>query len=250
MLVDGCVALVTGSNRGIGAAYVSSLLTAGASKVYATSRISPEGAPEDPRIVPLQLDVTDHAQVCRAAERASDVTVLINNAGVNYNRGLVTHDDALHARHEIEVNYLGKLDMCRHFAPVLAANGGGAMVNMLSILGRVMMPQLGSLSASKAAALSMTIGVRAELAAQGTLVMAVLPGPVDTRMTAGIDMPKLQPAEVVSAVLEALELGQEDVVIGEMAENWALDHSQDPKRLEKVMAAFLPAASAAVTPLP
>ena len=130
--------------------------------------------------------------------------------------------------------------MCKAFAPVLEANGGGAIVNMLSILSRVNLPAMGSLCASKAAGLSLTQGVRAQLAGQGTLVVGVMPGAVDTRMTAGLDMPKLQPAEVSKEALKAVEDGTEDVYPGDMAQGVAAGLAAEPKGVEKEFAGYLP----------
>jgi peptide/nickel transport system ATP-binding protein len=242
MKVSGCVALVTGSNRGIGKAYVEELLARGAAKVYAAARIKgdAEAAFSDQRVVPVGLDTTDDAQVDEAAARLSDVTLLINNAGVNYNTPLLGIHSLENARHEMEVNYFGKLAMCRAFAPVLEANGGGAIVNMLSILSRANVPLMGSLCASKAAALSMTHGVRAELAKQGTLVVAVMPGAVRTRMTENFPGDKMEPEDVVKAALDAVESGIEDIHPGDMAQGIMQGLAADPKAVEKELAGYLP----------
>ena len=130
--------------------------------------------------------------------------------------------------------------MCRAFAPVLKANGGGTIVNMLSILARVNLPLMGSLCASKAATLSMTQGVRAELAAQGTKVIAVMPGAVDTRMTAMLPPPKMKPSEVAAAALKAIDEGTEEIYPGDMAQGVAAGLASDPKAVEKQFAGYLP----------
>jgi NAD(P)-dependent dehydrogenase (short-subunit alcohol dehydrogenase family) len=186
MDIKGSVALVTGSNRGIGRCFVEALLARGAAKVYASAR-RPERLADlverhKGRVVRLKLDITVPADIAAAASQCGDVNLLVNNAGVNLQAGLVMAKDLAAARAEMETNYFGPLAMCRAFAPILASNGGGAIINMLSILARVNLPMYGSLSASKAAALSLTQGVRAELAKQGTLVVAVMPGAVDTEM--------------------------------------------------------------------
>ncbi len=130
--------------------------------------------------------------------------------------------------------------MCRAFAPALSANSGGAIVNLLSILARGNLPMMGSLAASKAAELSMTQGLRAELAAQGTHVMAVLPGAVDTDMTRDFDGPKIEPAEVAEAILHGLSIGAEEVMPGDMGAGMAMGLAMDPKAVERQLAEFLP----------
>lgn len=244
MKIAGSTVLVTGTNRGIGQAYVAALLERGAKKIYATARkperlaaLAKSGAG---RIEVFALDVTDAKSIAAAAARARDITILINNAGVNHNLGLLSAPDLSAAREEIETNYLGTLAMCRAFAPVLKTNGGGTIVNMLSILSRVNLPLMGSLCASKAAALSLTQGVRAELAKQGTVVIGVMPGAVDTDMTRDLPPPKMAPVDVVRAALDAVEAGTEDVYPGDMAGGVAKGLAADPKAVEKQFAAYLP----------
>ena len=247
--LKGAVALVSGTNRGIGPATVKALLAAGAAKVYCGARdtksIAKLVATSPKKLVAIELDVTKPEQVAKAARTCSDVTLLVNNAGVNFNTPLIGHDGVENARREMEVNYFGTLAMCRAFAPVLkkARSGdakGGAIVNMLSILAHVNLPLMGSLCASKAALLSLTQALRAELASQGTHVMAVLPGAVDTDMTAGLTIPKMKPAEVAHAIVHGLEYGLEEVYPGGMAMGVAAGLSQDPKAVEKQFAGFLP----------
>jgi NAD(P)-dependent dehydrogenase (short-subunit alcohol dehydrogenase family) len=240
MQVKGCTALVTGANRGIGAAYVEALLARGVARLYASTRAGQEVGVSDPRIVPLTIDVTDQAMVDAAAARCRDVTLLINNAGVNFNTGLLAAPSIDNARIEVETNYLGTLRMCRAFAPILGANGGGCIVNMLSIVALVELPLMGSLCASKAAAYSMTLGVRAELAGQGTQVLGVLPGAVETRMTEGVPVPKIKPAEVAALALDAVDAGAEEIFPSDMAQGWLARYRSDPKGLEKELAAYLP----------
>jgi peptide/nickel transport system ATP-binding protein len=244
MKIAGSIALVTGANRGIGKAYVAALLAHGARKVYATAR-KLEGVAELAKAHPgkvevLALDITDPAAVAAAAQRCRDVTLLINNAGINHARGLLAAPDLAAARAEMETNYFGTLTMCRAFAPVLKANGGGAIINMLSILSRVNLPLMGSLCASKAAGLSLTQGVRAELAGQGTQVIAVMPGAVDTDMSRDFPPPKMPPEEVAAAALAALEQGVEEIHPGDMATGVAQGLAADPKGVEKQFAGYLP----------
>ena len=240
MVISKAAILITGANRGIGRRIVDCLLAAGAPRIYAGARDPAKlGAlVENERIVPIALDVTRPEQVAAAAERCADVTLLINNAGVNRNRSLIAEPEALaNARAEIEVNYLGTLSMCRAFAPVLKANGGGMIVNILSAIGRVSLPALGSYCASKAAEYSMTQGVRAELAAQGTHVMGVLPGAVDTDMTPGGDA---RPEDVAAAIVEAIANNVEDLYPDAMAQGLSEGLARDAKAVEKEMAAYLP----------
>jgi NAD(P)-dependent dehydrogenase (short-subunit alcohol dehydrogenase family) len=237
--LDGAVALVSGANRGIGAAFVSGLLAAGAKRVYAAAR-DPQTlaalAHSDARVIPIALDITDDTSVQAAAARLVDVDLVVNNAGVLLGARLIADTDLAAARQEMEVNYFGLLRMCRAFAPILAANGGGTLINLLSILARVASPAGGGYSASKAAALSLTQAVRAELQAQGTRVIGVLPGYVDTAMIAGIAAPKIQPSEVVRATLDALLTDQDEVYPGEQASQIAAWLLQDPKAVERLFA--------------
>lgn len=213
MRVAGATALVTGANRGIGKVFVGALLAAGAARVHAAARDPAAiAATADPRLSPLRLDVTDPAQVAAAAAALPDVTLLVNNAGVSAMAPLLAAPDMAAARAEMEVNYFGTLAMCRAFAPVLARHGGGAVVNMLSVASWLAAAGLGSYAASKAAAWSLTRCLRIELRAQGTLVVAVHAGFVDTDMAAGLDVPKMRPEEVVAQALAAVEAGREEVL--------------------------------------
>ena len=237
--LKGTVALVTGANRGIGAAFVSGLLEAGAQRVYAAAR-NPQTlaalAQSDARIVPITLDITDDRSVQAAATRLGDVDLVVNNAGALLGARLIAAPDLAAARQEMEVNYFGLLRMCRAFAPILAAYGGGTLIIVLSILSRMANPAGGGYSASKAAALSLTQAVRAELQAQGTRVIGVLPGFVDTDMAAGVNAPKIQPSDVVRATFDALLTDHEDVYPGEQASQIAAWLLQDPKAVERLFA--------------
>ncbi|MBT5659143.1 MAG: SDR family oxidoreductase [Rhodospirillaceae bacterium] len=246
MKIEGSVALVTGANRhnGIGRAIVEALLRAGVKKIYATGRdIKPlaELASEHPDVVfPLSLDITDTKQINAAAAQAGDVNLLINNAGIALFAGLVAEKDLTAARTEMEVNYFGTLAMIRAFAPVLKTNGGGAIVNIASIASIVNFPVLGSYSASKAAEHSMTQGVRAELAGQGTRVIGIFPGPVETDMAKNFDMEKVTPSQISVAVLAAIAEGNEDVFPDDMAAEVYANFMNDPKAVEKELSEMLP----------
>ena len=244
MELKGSVALVTGANRGIGKAFVTGLLEAGAARVYAAARDASslnDMVAKDPRVVPLALDVTDPDQVRAAADAAGDATLLINNAGVAGFAGLIAADTLETARSEMEVNYFGALAVIRAFAPVLKANGGGAIVNIGSIASHVNFPLLGSYSASKAATHSLTQGVRAELSDQGTQVIGVYPGPVETDMAKNIDAPKVPPAQIVEAALRAVEAGTEDVYPDPMAAEIHGHLLKDPKAVERQIGEMRPA---------
>jgi NAD(P)-dependent dehydrogenase (short-subunit alcohol dehydrogenase family) len=244
MDLKGVTALVTGANRGIGREIVLALRAAGAARIYAATR-TPDAAAalvaQDPiRIVPEIVDVRKDDQVAALAARRQDVNVLVNNAGVNLYSAFLAAPALDAAREELETNYFGTLRMCRAFAPALTRSGGGAIVNMLSILARVNMPLIGSLCASKAAALSLTQGVRAELARHGVRVIGVLPGVVDTDMSRGYQGAMTPPGAVAEAIVEALKGDAEEIYPGEMAAGVFAGLASDPKAVERQFAAFLP----------
>jgi NAD(P)-dependent dehydrogenase (short-subunit alcohol dehydrogenase family) len=216
MNIKGSRALVTGANRGLGQALVAALRVAGSATVYAAAR-NPASIAAADGIVPVALDITDAAQVAAAAVRCADVSILINNAGIarfTPALGAPSLDDA---RAEMETNYFGTLAMCRAFAPVLKASGGGALVNILSVVSFMNVPMQGSYSASKAAAWSLTRAARFELRAQGTLVAGVYAGYIDTDMTANVTGPKSSAADVAARVMQGIEAGEEDILADERA---------------------------------
>lgn len=214
MNIEGSVALVTGANRGIGNEFVRQLQERGASKIYATAR-TPSKV-HIPGVEVLELDITDLQQVTHAAQQAADVSLLINNAGVATGSGLIDGDlDKI--RLELDTHFYGNLAMARAFAPVLRANGGGAIINVLSALSWFSYPGAAAYSAAKAAAWSLTDGIRIELASQGTLVAGLHVGVVDTDMTAAWDVPKSDPADVVRAALDGLEAGLTEILVDETA---------------------------------
>ena len=224
MQITGATALVTGANRGIGRHIAAQLLERGAT-VYAAAR-RPESV-DLPGARVLALDITDPEAVAAAAAAAGDVDLLVNNAGISTGAALATGDlDA--ARREMDVNFWGTLGMVRAFAPVLAANGGGAIVNVASALSWFAAPGAGAYAASKAAVWNMSNAVRLELAGQGTLVTSVHLGAADTDMMGDYDGPKTDPADVARAVLDGVEAGRIEVVVDDWSEMVKASLAKDP----------------------
>ncbi|MEV1330364.1 SDR family oxidoreductase [Micromonospora costi] len=219
------VALVTGANRGIGRHFTQQLLERGAAKVYATAR-DPERI-DIPGVEALRLDITDPEQVAAAAAAASDVTLLINNAGINTWTNLVTGDLA-NVRLELETHFYGTLGMVRAFAPVLGGNGGGAILNVLSAMSWFSYDGANAYGTAKAAAWSLTNGIRIELASQGTLVTGLHLGSADTDMSADYDGDKTDPADVVRAALDGVEAGKLEVVADEWSAYVKTSLAADP----------------------
>jgi NAD(P)-dependent dehydrogenase (short-subunit alcohol dehydrogenase family) len=235
------VALVSGANRGIGRAFVETLLERGARRIYAAARnptlLEPVVALDQARVIPLKLDITNRHDVQAAADIATDVNVLINNAGVLASGGLLSSDIGL-LRQDIDTNYFGTLTMLRHFVPIIERNGGGAIANILTLIALASMPGFGGYSASKAAAYSMTQALRAELAQKNIRIHAVLPGAVDTDMLRGVDMPKASPQDVAQTVLSAMEAGEDDIFPDPMAQSAHAIWLQNPKALERQFGAM------------
>ena len=213
MKIRDTVALVTGANRGIGLAFTQELLARGARKVYAGVR--------DPSTIKhlaveaLRLDVTQPEEIVAAAAHASDVALLINNAGAAHLGGFLAPDSEEVARFLFETNFFGVLRMSEAFAPILAANGGGAVLNVLSVASWLNRGQLAAYAASKSAAWSLTNSLRYELAAQRTQVLALHMGFVDTDLAREIESPKSSPDEIVARALDALESGADEVLADE-----------------------------------
>ena len=237
-------AIVTGANRGIGKAFVEELLAAGVQKIYACARDSETlndlVANANGKVIPVTLDITNLDMVQTVAADCNDVNLVINNAGVAMFKGLLAAEDSVASRHEMEVNYFGTLSMVRAFAPHLAVNGGGEIINMCSILGLVNFPILGSYCAAKSAVHSLTQGIRAELAAQGTFVAGVYPGPVDTDMGAHFPMKKATPNSVAQAALEGLEARLEEIFPDETSINLHSGLVSNPKAVIERASKMLP----------
>jgi 2-keto-3-deoxy-L-rhamnonate aldolase RhmA/NAD(P)-dependent dehydrogenase (short-subunit alcohol dehydrogenase family) len=241
--VPGAVALVTGANRGTGKEIVQALLQAGVGKVYCAARdrasLASLLATAPDRLVGVELDITSNDAVSAVARACSDVTLLINNAGDNHLTPLIASNDMEAARREMEVNYFGTLAMCRAFAPLLRANGGGAIANLVAGHAQASLPLMGSFCASKAAVLSLTQALRAELAGQGTHVLAVLPGLVDTETMRPLGLAKTSATYVARALVQGMRLRLEEVYPGDMAGGIAYGAVTDPKAAEKRFAGHL-----------
>lgn len=232
------VALVTGANRGIGRQFVEELLERGARKVYATAR-----RPEllaIPGVEVLRLDLLDHDSVVAAAAAASDVTLVINNAGIATGTASVTGDLA-ELRREMDTHYWGTLDVIREFAPVLATNGGGAIVNVLSALSWFAFPGQGGYAAAKAAEWNMTNAVRLDLAAQGTLVQGVHLGAADTDIMAGYEGQMIDPRDVPRASFAGLAAGAIEVVVDEWSALVKASLAHDPAKFYEQFGVQAPA---------
>jgi NAD(P)-dependent dehydrogenase (short-subunit alcohol dehydrogenase family) len=239
MKLQTATALVTGANRGIGQAFVQALLNAGVQKVYATARdrnsLEAVIALDPTRVVPLQVDITNHEMVLQVAEQAPDVNLLINNAGIlSFGNILDTPVETL--QQQFDTNFYGTLNMARAFVPVLEQNGGGAIVNLLTLVALASMPGLAAYNASKAAAWSMTQSLRASVADRKIAVYGVFPGAVDTDMLAGVEMAKTSPADIVTAVLQGIETEQEDIFPDPMSTQLYAAWKQDHKAVEKQFA--------------
>jgi len=209
MKIEGSGALVTGANRGLGAAIAQALLEAGA-KVYGGAR-DPQKI-TNPDVMPVQLDVTNPVDIDSAAATCGDVSIVVNNAGIGRGSASLAPDAIDAARAEMETNFFGPLRVSRAFAPVLAESGGGALVNILSVLSFISTPQLATYSASKAAAWSLTNALRLELRRQGTLVVAVHSGFIDTDMAEAVNAEKISPHAVAAQIVAAIEADSEEVL--------------------------------------
>jgi NAD(P)-dependent dehydrogenase (short-subunit alcohol dehydrogenase family) len=214
MKLANATVLVTGANRGIGLAFARHALERGARRVYAAAR--DPGQVTLPGVVPLQLDVTRPEQVAEAARRCDDVTLVINNAGIAELGNFLQPDSAASLQRQLEVNVFGPLRVAQAFAPVLQRNGGGAMLNVVSVAAWIHRMNLAVYGASKAAAWALTNGLRLELGAQGTQVLALHMGFVDTDMTRGIDAPKSDADTIVARAFDALEAGAQEVLADEL----------------------------------
>ena len=209
MEIQGSAALVTGANRGLGAAIAQALLDSGA-KVYGAARDITSIANQD--VIPVPLDVTSADDIANAVRTCGDVSIVVNNAGILRSSASLVPGAIDAARAEMETNFFGPMRMAQAFAPVLRDNGGGALVNILSVLSFISMPQGATYSASKAAAWSLTNALRIELRRQGTLVVAVHAGFIDTDMAAAVNAEKVSPQSVAAQIVAALQADAEEVL--------------------------------------
>ncbi|WP_446215317.1 SDR family oxidoreductase [Micromonospora sp. IBHARD004] len=211
MKIAGRTALVTGANRGFGRHLAAELVARGAT-VYAGAR-NPDSV-DLPGVTPVRLDITDPGSVAAAAEIAGDVTLLINNAGVSTGADLLDADlDTV--RLEMETHYFGTLSVVRAFAPTIAANGGGTILNILSALSWISFPQTGAYSAAKSAEWAMTNALRTQLADRGVRVAGLHVGYMDTDMTAGVSAPKSDPADIARIAVDGIEADRYEIVADE-----------------------------------
>lgn len=210
MNIENSVALVTGANRGIGLAFARELLARGARKVYAAAR--DPATVTLPGVRALRLDVTRPEEIVSASQVAADVNLVINNAGIAQPGGFLAQDSEAVARRLFETNFFGVLNVSKAFAPVLKANGGGALVNVLSMASWVNGGELAAYSASKSAAWSLTNALRHELAGQKTQVLGLHMAYVDTDLTRGFEVPKSSAEEIVQRALDGLAAGADEVL--------------------------------------
>ena len=218
-VLSGKTVLVTGANRGIGLATVRRLLQTGATKIYAAAR-RPEALPDfgDSRVVSLQLDIKDTASIAAAAAKASDVDVLINNAGTaTFNNFLTSPLDSIAS--DLDTNYYGTLNVIRAFAPAFTAKGRGTIANVVSVVGLTSAPIFPGYSASKAALHSLTQTLRFQLKPSGVSVLGIYPGPIDTDMARDLTFDKASPESTADLIVKGIENG-DDYIFPDPASQW------------------------------
>jgi NAD(P)-dependent dehydrogenase (short-subunit alcohol dehydrogenase family) len=218
MKIQGSTVFITGANRGLGLAFAKAVLAAGARKVYAAAR--DPSTVTLPGVVPVKLDVTNAQDVAAAAKLAADVDIVINNAGITGGTALLDATDGENnLRRIMETNLYGVYAVSAAFAPVLKKNGGGALVNMLSALSWLSLDSTSAYSVTKAAAWALTNSLRVELRGQGTQVLGIHAGYIDTDMVSHVDAPKTSPADIAARTLEALERGDSEVLADDTAKH-------------------------------
>lgn len=243
MNINNKIALVTGANRGIGKALVEALLARGAKRIYASAR-NTENLAElialAPNvIVPIQLDVTNQQQIAQLTSQVAELDILINNAGIASGSNFTNKNTITIAQDEMNTHYFGCLNVTCALLSQLQQSQAAALINISSIAGISNFPLLAAYSASKAAQHSLTQGLRAELTKSGIRVYGVYPGPVDTRLAPGDEMPKASPYAVANAILNGLEQGTEDIYPDDFSQAMINIFMQSPKTLERQFAAAL-----------
>ncbi len=237
------VALVTGSNRGIGEAYLLHLLQAGAKKVYAAARdldnLKSIVALNPDIIEPILLDVTDAEHIRSLSEKISALDILVNNAGIATGCNSTSENALNIARLEMETHYFGPLQITLAVLPKLKQSTQAAIINISSIAGISNFPALGTYSATKAAMHSYTQGLRAELASDNIKVVGVYPGPIDTRLTEGMEMDKEKPEQVAAATFKALSDGKNDVLPDDFSRQMYAEFLKHPHELEAIFSQML-----------
>ena len=238
MNLKGKVALVTGANRGLGVDIVRELLDAGVAKIYATSRdvgkLDTTLALDLARVVPLRLDITNQAEIVAAVAAAGDVQLLVNNAGVLDFAGAMDTTQELLERN-MGTNFYGTFDISRAFVPVLEKNGGGTIVNVLSVLAFVSAPIFAAYNASKAASWLMAMSLRPYVEPLGISIVNVFPTTIETEMVEGLDKVKAKPADVARDIVLGIANGDEDIYPVGAAKFYA-DWRADQKAVEKYYA--------------
>ena len=236
MKLDNKTILITGANRGIGKATVEALLKRNVKKIYAAARdVGQIPDFKDARVVPLALDITNRSQIGKAAVQASDVQVLINNAGALAFASAV-NGKPQDLQSDMEVNYFGTLSMVNAFVPVIEKNGGGHIANLLSVVSFASMAGAAGYCASKAALFSATQAMRTELKAKNIQVHGIFPGPIDTRMAKDFDLPKTSPEVTGENIVAGIEAGKEDIFPDPMSQQIAELWFKDPKAVERQFA--------------
>jgi NAD(P)-dependent dehydrogenase (short-subunit alcohol dehydrogenase family) len=215
--LQGSVALVTGSNRGLGKVFCEHLLQAGATKIYAGARDPSKIQNMGTHVVPVRLDVTKPSDVDAAATQYRDVTLVINNAGILRNSSMLGDGAEASARAELETNFFGMMRMMQRFAPIVGANGGGAFINVLSTSSWITNPFLATYSAAKMAAAALTDSARLELRDHGTRVVGVYAGTFESDMSAHLPGVKTSPHQIVDRALSGLINGLDRVLADDRA---------------------------------
>ncbi|MEV4203036.1 SDR family oxidoreductase [Micromonospora globbae] len=213
MKIAGSTALVTGANRGFGRHLAAELVARGAT-VYAGAR-NPDTV-DLPGVTPVRLDITDPASVAAATERARDVNLLVNNAGSGTGADLL-HGDPERIRLEMDTHYFGTLSVVRAFAPVIAGNGGGTVLNILSVLSWIALPNAGAYSAAKSAEWALTNALRTQLAERNVRVAGLHVGYMDTDMTAHVTAPKLDPVDVARIAVDGIEADSYEILADDLS---------------------------------